>query len=113
MKYSFELLGISPILSFFNQQQKLQEQQNTTVEYLGNRKCTLDVFVDSVENVSAYRGWNVDKVVETVINFWMKNSDSIQYWNSRLKNTGEEYLLIARVGDINSLRNYFELLLKN
>lgn len=111
MKYTFELLGISPVLSFFSQQQKLQEQQNTTVEYLGNRKCSLDVFVASVENISAYRGWKVDKVVETVINFWLKNADSIQYWNSQLKNTGEENLLVARVGDINSLRNSFELLM--
>ena len=111
MKYTFELLGISPVLSFFNQQQKIQEQPNTTVEYLGNHKCTLDIFVESVESVSTYRGWKVDKVVETVINFWMNNADSIQYWNSRLQDAGEKNLLVARVGDINSLRNSFELLL--
>ena len=111
MQYTFEILGVSPILHFFNQQQKLQAEQDLSVEYLGNRKCTLDVFVESVENVSVNRGWKVDKVVETVINFWMKNSESIQYWNYRLKDAGQENILVARVGDIKSLRQSFELLL--
>ncbi|NEQ74000.1 MAG: hypothetical protein F6K23_13685 [Okeania sp. SIO2C9] len=113
MQYTFELLGISPILHFFNHQQKLQVEKNLTVEYLGNHECSLDVFIKSVENVSTNRGWRVDKVVETVINFWMNNADSIQYWNSRLKDAGEENLLVARVGDIKSLRQSFELLLNN
>lgn len=111
MQYTFELLGISPVLSFFNQQQKIQEQQNASVEYLGNHKCSLDVFVESVETISTYRDWKVDKVVETVINFWMNNADSIQYWSSRLKDAGEQNLLVARVGDMNSLRKTFESLL--
>ncbi len=113
MPYSFELLGISPVLHFFNQQQKLKAENNLNVEYLGNRKCSLDVFLKSVETVSAHRSWRADKVVETVINFWMNNADSVQYWNSRLKDAGEDNLLVARVGDIKSLRQSFELLLNN
>ena len=113
MGYTFELLGISPVLHFFNQQQKLQVENNLNVEYLGNRKCSLDVFLKSVETVSAHRSWRVDKVVETVINFWMNNADSIQYWNCRLKDAGEGNLLVARVGDIKSLRQSFESLLNN
>ena len=113
MRYTFELLGISPVLHFFNQQQKLQGENSLNVEYLGNRKCSLDVFLKSVETVSAHRSWRVDKVVETVINFWMNNADSIQYWSSRLEDAGEDSLLVARVGDISSLRQSFELLLDN
>ncbi|MGD1808184.1 hypothetical protein ACP6PL_22495 [Dapis sp. BLCC M126] len=113
MGYSFELLGISPVLHFFNQQQKLQVENNLNVEYLGHHKCSLDVFLKSVETISAYRSWRVDKVVETVINFWMNNADSVQYWNSRLKDAGENNLLVARVGDIKSLRQSFESLLNN
>ena len=71
------------------------------------------MFIKSVENVSINRGWRVGKVVETVINFWMNNADSIQYWNSRLKDAGEENLLVARVGDIKSLRQSFEFLLNH
>lgn len=111
MHYTFELLGISPVLYFFNQQQKLEAEKNSSVEYLGNRKCSLDVFVESVENVATNRGWRIDKVVDTVIYFWMNNADSVQYWNSRLKDAGEENLLVARVGDFDSLRSSFESLL--
>lgn len=68
MKYTFELLGISPTLSFFNQQQELLQQQPAGVEYLGNHKCTLDAFVESVETVSPNRGWEVDRAVDTVRN---------------------------------------------
>ncbi len=113
MRYTFELLGISPVLHFFNQQQKLQAENNLNVEYLGNPKCSLDVFLKSVETVSAHRSWRVDKVVETVIYFWMNNADNIQYWNSRLKDAGKDHLLVARVGDIKSLRQSFESLLNN
>jgi hypothetical protein len=53
MNYTFEILGVSPTLTFFNQQQELlQQQQPSGVEYLANRKCTLDAFVASVETVS-------------------------------------------------------------
>ncbi len=111
MKYTFELLGVSPTLSFFNQQQELRQQQPIGVEYLANRKCTLDAFVASVETVSPKRGWDVDRAVDTVISFWMNNSDSIQYWKRRLQDAGRENLLVARVGDIKSLQAAFETLL--
>lgn len=113
MKYTFDLLGVSPILSFFNQQQELLEKQPLTgVEYIGNQKCTLDAFVNSVEKVSPHRGWEVDRVVETVISFWLNNSDSIQYWQQRLQDAGRENLLVARVADVHSLQATFESLLE-
>ncbi|MEG3843085.1 hypothetical protein [Microcoleus sp. herbarium14] len=112
MTYTFEILGVSPTLTFFNQQQELlQQQQPSGVEYLANRKCTLDGFVASVETVSPGRGWDVDRVVDTVISFWMNNSDTIQYWKHRLQDAGSENLLVARVGDIKSLQAAFESLL--
>ena len=112
MKYSFELLGVSPILTFFNEQQKLREEQpHAKVEYLANRDCTLDAFLGSVEDVCPQKGWPGDKVVETVINFWMNNADNIRYWNSRLKDAGNDSLLVARVADISGLRSTFESLL--
>ncbi|MDB9512406.1 hypothetical protein PN499_14540 [Kamptonema animale CS-326] len=112
MNYTFEILGVSPILSFFNQQQKiLAESPSTGVEYLANRKCTLDAFVQSVETVSPTRGWDGDRVVEAVISFWMENSESIHYWKCRLQDAGSENLLVARVADIKSLQATFESLL--
>jgi hypothetical protein len=64
-----------------------------------------------VETVSGDRGWDVDRVVDTVISFWMNNSDSILYWKHRLQDAGSENLLVARVGDIKSLQAAFESLL--
>lgn len=110
MAYSFDILGISPLLHFFNQQ---HSQQRQCVEYVGTRKCTLDAFIQSVEAVSPKRGWDVDDVVETVINFWVNNSDKISYWRERLKDAGKENLLVARVGDIEALRATFDALFNN
>ena len=112
MPYTFDLVGVSPILAFFYQQQELTEQPAPGVEYLGNRKCTLDTFIESVQTVSPQRGWNVDQVVDTVINFWMNNAESIQYWKTRLEDAGQENLLVARVADLKFLRNTFESLLE-
>jgi plasmid maintenance system antidote protein VapI len=113
MNYTFEILCVSPILHFFNQQQTLLKYPSRTgVEYLGNHKCTLDSFVKSVEDVSPDRGWNLDQVVDTVISFWVNNSESIKYWQRRLEDAGKENLLVARVADIQSLQATFELLLE-
>lgn len=112
MKYSFDLLGVSPVLYFFNQQQQIQQQKpQTGVEYVGTYKCTLDAVLESVEPLPPMRGWDLDGVVDTVINFWVNNSDTIQYWKERLQDAGSENLLVARVGDIQSLQAEFESLL--
>jgi plasmid maintenance system antidote protein VapI len=112
MKYTFELLGISPVIDFFNHQQKLIEKQPWLgIEYLGTHQCTLDAFIESVENVPPTRHWELDRVVDTVIQFWMNHSECIQYWKVRLKDAGRENLLVARVADFESLQTEFETLL--
>lgn len=111
MKYTFDILGVSPILYFFNQQQERQEEKKQTgVEYVAAYKCTLDALIQSVENVPTYRGWDLEEVVETVVNFWVNNSDSIRYWKERLKDAGSENLLVGRVGNVKSLQAEFEML---
>ncbi len=110
MSYTFDILGVSPILYFFNQQQDRQKKQPTGVEYVASYKCSLDALIQSVENISPHPSWDLDKVVDTVINFWMHNSETIEYWKSRLKDAGRENLLVGRVADVNSLRSELELL---
>lgn len=113
MKYTFDLLGVSPIVHFFNQQQELTQQKPTRrVEYVGTHTCTLDSFIQSVETVSPKRGWDVDDVVQTVIQFWMNNADKVHYWQERLQDAGQENLLVARVGDIKALKATFEAILE-
>jgi hypothetical protein len=112
MKYTFDIVGVSQILHFLNhQQQTLQKPQHQGVEYVTTHTCTLDAFIESVEPVPPKWGWDQDEVVGTVIDFWMKNSESIRYWKARLKDAGKDNLLVARVADIKALQAELEYLL--
>lgn len=112
MNYTFEILGVSPVLYFFNQQQEIiHKTPKAGVEYLGAYKCTLDAFIESVETVPPKPGWELDEVVGTMIEFWVKNSDSIGYWKGRLADAGKENLLVGRLADIKGLQAEFESLL--
>lgn len=114
MKYTFELLGISPVLDFFNHQQKFnQKPPSAGIEYLGSHQCTLDAFLESFETVPPKQNWEMDRVVDTVIQFWVNNSEHILYWKARLQDAGNENLLVARVADFSSLKAEFESLLSN
>ncbi len=114
MKYTFEIVGVSPIVDFFHhQQQTVTSSQTQAVEYLGTHRCTLDAFIETVEEVPPKWGWERDKVVNTVIEFWMNNPDSVKYWKSRLVDAGNSNLIVARLADIKSLRSEFESLLDN
>ncbi|MBD1845068.1 hypothetical protein H6F89_17010 [Cyanobacteria bacterium FACHB-63] len=110
--YTFDIVGVSPILSFFNQQQTItQKNLSTGVEYVSTFECTLDALIHSVETVSPQHEWHLDQVVGTVVSFWMQNSDLVHHWKDRLRDAGKESLLVSRVADIDSLKTEFELLL--
>ncbi len=112
MKYIFEIVGVSPVLQFFQHQEKnLKKTQSLGLEYVVTHKCTLDSFIKSVEPVPLKWGWDQDEVVSSVIEFWMNNSDSIHYWKARLGDAGSNNLLVARVADIKALRAEFDSLL--
>ncbi len=112
MKYAFEILGISPVIDFFNHQQTfIHKKTSSGIEYLGTYRCTLDAFLESLEDVLPNQGWELDEVVETVIQFWMSHSEPIRYWKARLDDAGHENLLVSRVADIKSLQAEFESLL--
>jgi hypothetical protein len=111
MKYSFDIVGVSPVLHFFNQQQKCSIQtQSQGVEYLGAPICTLDAFIETVESVPASYSWEIDEVVKTVIDFWMHNSESIGYWKSRLLDAGKDNLIVTRIASIHALQAEFDML---
>ena len=52
-------------------------------------------------------------MVDTVVKFWLHNSDSIQYWKYRLIDAGRDNLLVARIADIKGLKAEFDSLLGN
>ncbi|MBF2078505.1 MAG: hypothetical protein IGR76_08285 [Synechococcales cyanobacterium T60_A2020_003] len=108
MDYSFEILGVSPLLSFFTHQQERQFQPKAGAAYVGADRCTLDAFIDSVNTIPRLYDWNLDHIVDTVIQFWMNNADTVRHWRSRLKDAGDQTILVARVSDINAMRSEFE-----
>jgi hypothetical protein len=112
MEYLFEIVGVSPVLDFFNHQQVIQQQHHPGAEYLGSYQCTLDAFITSVEDLPVRRDWNLDRIVDSVINFWLNNAEQVSHWKQRLRDAGTENLLVARVGDVDSLKAEFESLLK-
>lgn len=111
MEYTFDLVSVSPVLSFFNHQLG-SHSQKTGAEYLGVYHCTLDAFLESVQTVPPTRGWDLDEVVDTVINFWLHNGHKVRHWKERLEDAGSENLLVGRVADLNALRFEFESLLE-
>ncbi len=111
MDYSFEILGVSPVLSFFNHQQERKHQNRSGAAYLGAYRCTLDAFLDSVDTVPPEQGWNLDQVVDTVVNFWINNGEKVQHWKSRLEDAGTQNLVVARVADVEALKTEFDALI--
>jgi plasmid maintenance system antidote protein VapI len=111
MAYTFELLGVSPVLDFFNHQQtRSQRPHQSAVEYLGVYHCTLDAFIQSIETVPPDRGWRLDRAVDTVVLFWLSNVEAVRHWKQRLEDAGEQNLIVARLGDVRSLQAEFEQL---
>lgn len=112
MSYTFEILGVSPVLHFFNHQQERQQKQtHAAVEYIASYQCTLDAIIRSVETVAPKRDLKLDQAVETIIDFWVNNSDIIDHWKRRLVDAGHESLLVSRLADFRSLKAEFETLL--
>ncbi len=112
MKYTFDIVGVSPIWQFFSQQQKTINQPNKGgVEYLSTHICTLDALLETVEPLPVKWGWNTEQVLDTVVQFWLNNAESIRYWKFRLTDAGNENILVARLAEIRSLQAEFESLL--
>jgi hypothetical protein len=111
MAYTFELLGVSPVLDFFSHQQELSHQPSSGgVEYLSSYHCTLDAWIESVQGVPPERGWDLDRAVDTVVDFWLNNVEAVSHWKRRLEDAGDHNLVIARLADFRSLQAEFERL---
>ncbi len=108
MSYNFELIGVSPVLTFFNYQQKLEVNPKRSKTYLGSYQCTLDSFIESTQMIPKKPQWDWDKVVQTIIDFWLKQEDSIRHWKVELDKAEGQTLIIARVANLECLRTEFE-----
>ena len=108
MSYNFEIIGVTPILTFFNYQQELEIDPKRSKTYLGSYKCTLDSFIESTQIIPQKPEWNWDEVTKSIVNFWLKQENNIRHWQAELKQTNEQALVIGRVANLDSLRTEFE-----
>jgi hypothetical protein len=113
MNYNFEIIGITPVLTFFNYQQEVEVSPKRSKAYLASYQCTLDAFIKSTKMIPQKPEWNWDEVIVTMINFWLKQEDSIRHWQLELKNAGKENLIVARVANFDVLRTELQNLLDN
>jgi hypothetical protein len=100
-------------LAFLNYHLEQQTVYRPKAAYLAAYQCTLDALIESVETLPLRQGWQLDRVVDTVVAFWLNNADQVQHWRRRLADAGTQSLLIARVADLEALRLEFEDLLSD
>lgn len=111
MAYSFDLIGVTPLLTFFNYQQRNEQNPNRPKAYVGSYNCTLDSFINAMDMIPKKPEWNWDEVVEAMVKFWILHEEKIRVCESELStDTTETSLVIARVANLEALRGEFELL---
>jgi hypothetical protein len=110
MSYAFELIGVTPVLSFFNQQQQFENQPQRSRAYLGSYACTLDAFIESTQLIHDKPDWNWSEVIDAMVGFWLHQEDSIRHWRYELEKAGNENIMVARVVNMTALRDEFETL---
>ena len=108
MSYNFEIISITPVLTFFNYQQQVENDPQRSKAYIGSYFCTLDAFIESTEMIPQKPQWNWDEVIETMINFWVSHEDVVRLWKQELDNAQDNNLIIARVANVEALRQEFE-----
>ena len=111
MSYSFDIIGVTPVLKFFYYQQDVEQNPKRSKAYVGSYECTLDAFIKSTEMIPQKPNWNWDKVVDSIVEFWLNHADGIEKWKHELETVGNDNLIVARVANVNWLRHEFEELI--
>ena len=108
MSYNFEIIGITPVLTFFNYQQQVENDPQRSKAYIGSYFCTLDAFIESMEMIPRKPQWNWDEVTKTMIDLWLSHEDVVRQWQQELETVQDNNLIIARVANLEALRQEFE-----
>ncbi|MEM8638389.1 MAG: hypothetical protein AAGG51_06235 [Cyanobacteria bacterium P01_G01_bin.54] len=111
MTYTFDILGIAPLLTLFEYQERAAQTPPCSKTYLGSPDCTLDGLIKSTELLHHKPNWNWDEVIQRMVAFWVKHEDRVRYWQEQLAMVGQNNVLVTRVANVELLRNEFELLL--
>ncbi|WP_017298580.1 hypothetical protein [Nodosilinea nodulosa] len=116
MSYSFDIIGIAPVLQFFNHQQRVETKPDRSQAFLGSYCCTLDAFINATEAVHRRPDWDWDAIVGTMVAFWLRQEKDVLHWKQQLaaakddQTLGNQALIVARVVNYDSLRHEFETL---
>lgn len=108
MSYTFDIVGVLPVLNFMDYQQQLGRAQQPSKAYLGSSECTLDAFMRSADWLPKKPSWNWDEVMATMVNFWLANEERVQFWKAELAIAGDRNLLVAYVANVEILRGELE-----
>jgi len=107
MHYTFEILGVLPVLHFIQYQAQVRP---TTAAYLACHRCTLDGFLGSLEHLE--QNWDLEAITQTVVAFWLHNQEGIHRWQHRLRDAGHSSLVVARLSHLSGLQQEFEHLFR-
>ena len=112
MSYNFDLVGVTPIWTFFKHQQQVERSPQRSCVYLGSYKCTLDSFIEATSTVYQKPDWDWEAIVSQMIGFWLQAGDRIAEWKLELERAEEGCLVVGRVANYSSLRSEFEGLIE-
>ncbi|MEB3229331.1 MAG: hypothetical protein VKJ27_13230 [Synechocystis sp.] len=111
VNYTFDILGVAPIFTFFNYQQQVENDRGRSLAYVGSPACTLDGLIQATELIPEKPDWDWDAVVKTIVDFWLHHEANIQQWRQELDSLTDDGLLVGRVANTQILRRQFERLL--
>lgn len=112
MTYTFDILGVAPLLTVFEYQQQSAQSRDRSRAYLSSPQCTLDGLIQAADLLPTKPDWNWDEVVTHMINFWLKNEARVRYWQEQLTVVGQDKVIVVRVANVDVLRGEFERLFK-
>jgi len=112
MGYTFDIVGVTSIGTFVQFQHQLSQKNYLGKTYLGSYDCSLDGLIEATKTIPNKPNWDWDRVLEEIVNFWVKSEAPIQHWKQQLEIVKEESLLVARIANSDALRHEFESLLK-
>lgn len=110
MSYSFDIIGVSSVVQFFQYQQQVEQIRDRSKAYLGSYDCTLDSFINSTEMVLKKPDWDWDAAIGEIVNFWLRHEKRIKRWKLELNEMQGDNLIVGRVANIDCLRSEFESL---
>ncbi len=112
MIYNFDIIGVTPIWTFFKHQQIVEQSPQRSCAYVGSYDCTLDGFIEATDMIHQKPDWDWDAIIAQMISFWMQGGDRLSHWKTELEQAEETSLLVGRIANFQHLRSELEALIE-